>query len=147
MQITNEVYPSALDQTEAANDAEPEGPIAMVNLLKFHPRARYRDGSDPDLSGADAYGRYREGIAAMIGEYGGRVLFAGHIGFVKLGIADEMWDEIFIGEMPDRAALNAMVGSTQWRGIAHHREAGLAGELAIETTHIDGFLTAVSPAR
>lgn len=145
MQITNEVHPSAPDQVEAATDAGPEGPIAMVNLLKFYPRARYRDGSDPDLSGADAYGRYREGIAAIIGEYGGRVLFAGHIGFVKLGIADEMWDEIFIGEIPSRASLNAMVASREWRAIAHHRVAGLAGELAIETTHIEGFLTAANP--
>ena len=43
MQVTNSVYPTE-EQIHGFNEPGPEGPIYMVNLLKFKDRAEYPDG-------------------------------------------------------------------------------------------------------
>src|SRR6187455_1179343 len=58
MQVENRVYP-APEQIAALQQPTPgDGPIVMVNLLKYRAQARYADGSEPELSGRDAYLRY-----------------------------------------------------------------------------------------
>ena len=47
-----------------------------------------------------------------------------------------MWDEVALVEYPDRAALIAMITAPEFLAVAHHREAGLEGQLNIETTWI-----------
>jgi uncharacterized protein (DUF1330 family) len=117
----------------------PEGPIIMVNLLKFRDRAAYPDGRDADLSGREAYDRYGRAVTALLPKYGARVLFGGDVTFLSLGRVEDLWDEIFLVEYPDRAALWAMSSSEEWREAAVHRQAGLAGQLNIETTYGSGF--------
>jgi hypothetical protein len=53
-----------------------------------------------------------------------------------IGQADEMWDEVALVEYPNRAALAAMISYPVVEAAAHHREAGLQGQLNIETTWI-----------
>ena len=44
------------DQVRALRDAGPDGPVVMLNLLKFRERANYPVGSlHPPCSGAEAY--------------------------------------------------------------------------------------------
>ena len=54
MHITNEVSPSDPDQLAQLGEPGPDGPIYMVNLLKFKERAGYEDGRETDLTGAEA---------------------------------------------------------------------------------------------
>jgi uncharacterized protein (DUF1330 family) len=139
MKVTNEVMPTDPKRIAAMQEAGPEGPIVMVNLLKFHEKARYPDGRDSELSGRDAYERYAVGVAALLSEFGGRLIFAGDVTFLALGQVEDLWDEIVMAEYPDRAALWAMSTSVEWRELAVHRSAGLAGQLNIETTYAKGF--------
>ena len=66
MKVINEVVPS--DQNQIAQMAEPgpEGPVFMVNLLKFKEKAEYADGRETDLTGRDAYQIYGAGVSDLI---------------------------------------------------------------------------------
>lgn len=139
MKVTNEVMPTDPERIAAMQEPGPDGPIVMVNLLKFRERAQYPDGRDPELSGRDAYMRYGVAVAELLPRFGGRPLFAGDVTFLALGQVEELWDEVALAEYPNRAALWAMSTSAEWREIAVHREAGLAGQLNIETTYTAGF--------
>ena len=55
MEIQNELYPVTDEQRRAMTEPGPEGPIVLVNLLKFRAHAAYADGSDGHLPGRDAY--------------------------------------------------------------------------------------------
>lgn len=132
MQVENLVYPEP-DQFAAMQEPGPTGPIVMVNLLKFRDKAQYPDGRDSDLSGRAAYHRYSRAVIELVEKVGGRILFAGDVTFLSLGRADELWDEVALAEYPSRAAMLQMSMSKEWQAISVHREAGLAGQLNIET--------------
>jgi uncharacterized protein (DUF1330 family) len=147
MEVLNEMMPSTDEQRAEFAQPGPDGPIVMINLLKFKDRAEYPDGSDAELSGRDAYARYAAEVGPMAKRYGGRILFAGDVTFLAIGQAGELWDEVLLLEYPNRGALMAMSTSKEWRAISHHRKAGLAGQLNVEATHIDGVTTICEPAR
>ena len=134
MNIVNEVTPSAPEQLAAFAEPGPDGPIYMVNLLKFKDVAEYEDGRSTDLTGAAAYALYGAAVVAMVAEHGGRIVFSGAVNWLMLGQADDMWDQVAVVEYPNRGALLAMSTSPAYAEIAVHRTAGLAGQLNIETT-------------
>ena len=134
MQITNEVVQSDPDQLAQMGEPGPDGPIYMVNLLKFKERAEYVDGRDTELTGAEAYGVYGAAVARLVAEHGGRIVFSGVVNCLMLGQADDLWDQVAVVEYPNRGALVAMATSDPYAEIAVHRSAGLAGQLNIETT-------------
>lgn len=133
MDVTNEVMPTSRERIEEMMAPGPEGPIAMVNLLKFKDLAAYEDGRATDLTGRQAYEIYGAGVSQLIRDYGGKVTFAGDVTFLALGQVEELWDEIAIAEYPSRKALFDMSTSPEWQALSVHRAAGLAGQLNIET--------------
>jgi uncharacterized protein (DUF1330 family) len=134
MHITNEVIPTDPEQLAELTRPGPDGPIYMVNLLKFKARAEYPDGREADLTGAEAYARYGAAVVALIAEHGGRIIFSGAVNWLMIGRADELWDQVAVVEYPDRGALLAISASDAYQEIAVHRTAGLEGQLNIETT-------------
>ncbi|MEP4652962.1 MAG: DUF1330 domain-containing protein [Ilumatobacter sp.] len=134
MKIVNEVTPTDPAQLAGFAEPGPDGPIYMVNLLKFKEHAEYEDGRETDLTGAAAYGLYGAGVVPLVVEHGGRLVFSGVVSWLMLGQADDLWDQVAVVEYPNRAALVAMSMSTAYAEIAPHRTAGLAGQLNIETT-------------
>ena len=62
MEVINKVVPNS-EQMEGFAKPGPEGPIYMVNLLKFKEKAVYEDGRQTELSGQAAYGLYAQGLA------------------------------------------------------------------------------------
>ncbi|MFO4632905.1 MAG: DUF1330 domain-containing protein [Actinomycetota bacterium] len=133
MEVTNEVLPTSAERIDEMMLPGPEGPIFMVNLLKFKDRAQYQDGRQSELTGREAYQLYGEAVSKLIGEYGGEIVFYADVTFLALGQVEELWDEIAIAKYPNRAALLAMSTSQEWRDVAVHRTAGLAGQLNIES--------------
>jgi uncharacterized protein (DUF1330 family) len=133
MNVTNEVFPTDPKRIAAMQEDGPPGPILMVNLLKFREKARYADGRASDLSGRDAYMIYGKAVARLLPKFGGKGILAADVTFLSLGQVEELWDEVAIAQYPNRAALWAMSTSKEWQEIAVHREAGLAGQLNIET--------------
>lgn len=133
MDVVNEVFPNDPARFQAMLEKGPEGPIFMVNLLKFKDKAEYEDGRDPDMSGREAYMIYGRAVAELLPKFGGRGIFAADVTFLALGQVEELWDEVAIAMYPDRAAMVHMSLSEEWRAIAVHRAAGLKGQLNIET--------------
>ncbi|MBI1250592.1 MAG: DUF1330 domain-containing protein [Alphaproteobacteria bacterium] len=133
MQIVNEVFPSDPAHIQKLMEKGPDGPIFMVNLLKFKERAAYDDGRACDLSGRDAYMIYGRAVTELLPKFGGRAIFAADVTFLSLGQAEELWDEVAIAMYPERGAMVRMSMSEEWRAIAVHRTAGLKGQLNIES--------------
>jgi uncharacterized protein (DUF1330 family) len=133
MKVVNELLPSTPEQIQAMQEPGPDGPIYMVNLLKFRDKAEYEDGRESDLSGRAAYQLYGLGVMQLLPKYGGKLVFVGEVTGLQIGKVEELWDEVVIAMYPDRAALLAMSTSKEWRDLSVHRAAGLAGQLNIET--------------
>jgi uncharacterized protein (DUF1330 family) len=133
MKVVNELLPSTPEQIQAMQEPGPNGPIYMVNLLKFRDKAEYEDGRESDLSGRAAYQLYGLGVMQLLPKYGGKLVFVGDVTGLQIGKVEELWDEVVIAMYPDRAALLAMSTSKEWRDLSVHRAAGLAGQLNIET--------------
>ncbi|MCE2392213.1 MAG: DUF1330 domain-containing protein [Proteobacteria bacterium] len=145
MEVTNEVMPSDPERIAGMQEAGPEGPIVMVNLLKFRERAEYADARETRLSGREAYAIYAEAVSGLVREFGGEMLFTGDVTFLSIGQVEDLWDEVALVKYPNRAALWAMAVSEKWREIAVHREAGLVGQLNIETARVTGLGLSDSP--
>ena len=64
------------EQLQAFIEQAPEGPIYMLNLLKFKAQAEYADGRETDLTGAQAYGLYGQGVGKLIAELGGHLVWS-----------------------------------------------------------------------
>lgn len=140
MEVTNEVLPTSAERIEDMQADGPDGPIFMVNLLKFKDSAEYADGRESDLTGRQAYQLYGRAVSQLIGDYGGEVVFVGDVTFLALGQVEDLWDEVAIAKYPNRRALWDMSTSAEWQEAAVHRAAGLAGQLNIETVSpLDAF--------
>lgn len=133
MNVENRVYPDP-EQIAELRQPGPEGPIVMVNLIKFRERAEYPDGRDAHLSGREAYHRYGAAFAPLLRAAGGRVVYVGDVTFLMLGRVETPWDEVALAEYPSREAFFAVMSSPAYREITVHRAAGLAGQLNLETT-------------
>ncbi|AXE64081.1 hypothetical protein HPO_05442 [Hyphomonas polymorpha PS728] len=133
MQVTNEVFPTDPAVVQELMKPGPDGPIFMVNLLKFKEKAEYEDGRASDLSGRDAYMIYGRAVTEILPKFGGKAIFAADVTFLSLGKAEELWDEVAIAMYPKRADMVRMSMSTEWQAAAVHRTAGLKGQLNIET--------------
>ena len=131
MKVENEVQPSP-DRIEAFLASE--GPVVMVNLLKFKEKASYPDGRDAELSGREAYLRYGRETKKLVESAGGRFIFGGSVNGILLGQVEELWDEVGLVEYPSSKALLEIASSPAFQEIEVHRIAGLAGQLNITTT-------------
>jgi len=72
MEVVNEVVPTSPDRIKEMMEDGPEGPIYMINLLKFKEKAEYEDGRETDLTGYEAYQIYSKAAAKLLAEFGGK---------------------------------------------------------------------------
>ena len=133
MEVINEITPSDPQQIEDITKPGPDGPIFMVNLLKFKDKAEYADGRETTLTGREAYDIYGSSVAGLVSQFGGQIFFMADVTWLQLGQVEELWDEVAMAVYPNRDALFRMSSSQEWSDISVHREAGLAGQLNIET--------------
>jgi hypothetical protein len=132
MHVVNAVWPQP-EQAKAFFAGDETGPMVMVNLLKFKDKAEYPDGSDPDLSGREAYLRYGVAVQKCLELVGGRAVFSGDVTGLILGDVEELWDMVALAYYPSPKAMMDMVALPEYQGIEVHRFAGLAGQLNIRT--------------
>ena len=132
MKVKNKVTPNE-EQINGFLENPEIGPISMVNLLKYKDKAIYKDGRDTDLSGEEAYGLYAVEVINLVKEYGGEFIFAAKVNRLMLGEVEKMWDSVAIAKYPNRKAMFEMTMDPKYQKIHVHREAGLEGQLNIET--------------
>ena len=138
MKVVNKVYPDK-EQIKGFMEPVSEGPICMVNLLKFKEKAAYEDGRDTDLTGREAYALYEEGVKKLLQEIGGGIGFEGDVARLALGEVEELWDVVALAVWPSRGAMFEVMQSPEMQAISVHRSAGLAGQINIETTDFQGL--------
>lgn len=108
----------------ATRPPEEDGPIYMVNLMKYHEVARYEDGTGVghEISGKDADDRYNP--TSILNKIGANVVFYGDV--VGNLVGDEDWDRIGIVRYATRRSFIEMQ-SRQDFGEKHvHKAAGMA---------------------
>lgn len=133
MRVENAVMPHPA-QAKAFFSDEADGPMVMVNLLKFKARAEYPDGANADWTGKQAYLVYGAAVQKCLEMVGGRAVFSGDVTGIILGEAEELWDMVALAYYPSPQAMLAMVALPAYQGIEIHRFAGLKGQLNIRTT-------------
>ncbi len=132
MHVANAHQPTRA-QIQAARERDDGQPICMVNLLKFRDKAVYADGRETQLTGREAFEIYGRAMTRMVLEAGGKFVFAGRVRGLFVGSADEPWDQVAIMMYPSFEAMAAITSSPAYAEIHVHRDAGLEGQLLIET--------------
>jgi uncharacterized protein (DUF1330 family) len=111
-------------------ELEHQGPIVMVNLMRFYDRSL-----DDDGSGWDAYLRYSALTVPMIKARGGTLLWTGDAQTVALGRQDDnAWDYLALVYYPSVAAFIDMMTSDDYETRCDpHRRNGCAEHVIICT--------------
>ncbi len=119
-----------------ADAGEMDGPVVMLNLLKFRERA----GDGGGGSGQEAYGRYAEQAVQKVAENGGYVVWMGRPDSVVIGDDDaDDWDAVALVQYPSRNAFLAMTGDPEYQKTHVHREGGLERMKLIAVSPGPGF--------
>ena len=138
MQVENKVTPNT-EQIKGFFEPGADGAIYMLNLLKFKKKAEYADGRKTKLTGAEAYALYGAEVSKILINLGGGGMFNAKVERLMLGEVEELWDTVAIAMYPSRQAMIDMMQSREYQAIHHHRDAGLAGQLNIETANASGL--------
>jgi uncharacterized protein (DUF1330 family) len=110
-------------QLEGLLAADLEGPIVMLNLLRFKDRA---DGIDEGVSGREAYGRYGAATAPFLERVGGRLLLAAEAKTMVIGPEGLEWDLALMVEYPSREKFLEMASDPEYLAVHEHRAAALS---------------------
>lgn len=116
------------EQVAAMSERGPEGPVVMVNLLKYRGKAAYpaeRPEAREGLTGREGYQRYAAIATRCLDEIGASIAWMGRQRLVFIGGGDQDWDEILCVRYPSRQAFLAMVADPKYLAGVYHREAGL----------------------
>lgn len=101
-----------------------DGPLHMLNLLRFRDRAAYDDGAV--ATGAEAYRSYARDSGPIFACLGGRQVWLGTPELTLIGPSDERWDLAFIAEYPSVDAFVSMLRDPDYRKAVRHRTAAVA---------------------
>lgn len=107
-----------------------EGPVIMLNLLRFRDVADYTGRPDlapaAPISGAEAFDRYFTHTLPFLRESGGDVVFLGAGGPFLIGPAGERWDRAMLVRQTSVAAFLAFASHDAYLAGLGHRAAALA---------------------
>ncbi len=111
-----------------------DGPVCMVNLLKYREKAVYADGRETDLSGREAYSLYATEMKKLVEKSGGRFIFGATVIGLLSGEVETNWDQVGIVEYASSKDLLTIAQTEEFQAIEVHRHAGLEGQLNITTS-------------
>jgi uncharacterized protein (DUF1330 family) len=132
MATLNAIEPTPEQIKSFLSSHEDGVPIYMLNLLKFKQTSTYNDG--PQVSGAEAYGRYAKAFGAMLRDndvVGVETIFGGNVDRFLIGEGADEWDAVAIVRYPDKQSMFDAVSNETYRSFHFHRKAGLEGQLLI----------------
>ncbi len=105
----------------ATTPPEKDGPVWMVNLMKYREVANYTDGRETSISGREADDLYAPlGPLAAIGA---EVVFVADVERQLVGTPT--WDRIGIVKYPTRKAFTEMQSRSDFRELHEHKDAGM----------------------
>jgi hypothetical protein len=107
----------------ATTPSEQDGPIWMVNFMRYKQRADYGDGGDQGITGREADERYAP--VEVLKKVGADVAYFGDVVDAEGGSAPE-WDRIAIVRYPTRRSFIDMQARSDFQEKYVHKEAGMA---------------------
>ena len=105
----------------ATRPPEEDGPIYMVNLMKYHEVAQYDSTNSPKISGREADDRYNP--ASILNKIGASIVFVADV--VKNHVGDEDWDRIAIVRYATRKSFIEMQERKDFAEKHEHKAAGM----------------------
>jgi uncharacterized protein (DUF1330 family) len=108
-----------VEQFQDLAAAVDDGPVVMLNLLKFKP------------GGADSYTRYGDAAREMIEARGGSLVWSGRAEQVLIGDPAAGWDAVLLVQYPSRRAFIEMVSTPEYLAAHRDREAGLERTIVV----------------
>jgi len=106
-----------------------EGPVMMLNLLRFRDTADYREFPDlappQPISGSEAYDRYVRHTLPFLEASGGSVELFGAGGHNFVGPADERWDLVMLIRQRSLNDFLAFASNEDYLAGIGHRTAAL----------------------
>jgi uncharacterized protein (DUF1330 family) len=122
-------------QLRALLEADRDGPLHFVNLLRFHDEARYPEGhglAGAGLTGERAYARYGEVALEQVVRRGGRLVTFNAVEQTIIGV-EGGWHQVATMEYRDTGAFVDMVRDPAYAAALVDRDAGLADTLVLVT--------------
>ncbi len=116
-------------QLRALMAADRDGPLQFLNLLAYHPQARYPAGHEMaarGLSGEQAYALYGAHALAHVTRRGGRLILYNGVEQDIIGDGSGGWDQVAIMQYPNTEAFVDMIRDPDYSTALVHRDAGLA---------------------
>ena len=113
------------EQLASLQSTDRDGPVVMLNLLRFREHAIGIDAAD-NISGAEAYARYGASVLPHLQRVGGRVLLTLPAEQSVVGPDAPEWDLVLVVQYPSRQAFLSMIADPDYLQIHHHRAAALA---------------------
>jgi len=125
------------EQVRNLRDNGRDGPVVMMNLLKFRDTANYpADAGMAPCSGKEAYDRYQHAFTVAVGAVSqAEVLYDGPCEQVFIGQPGTdaaEWDKLLLVRYPTRQHFLNMMADTSYRDALVHRYAGLERTLLIQ---------------
>ena len=106
----------------ATTPPEEDGPVWMLNLMKYRDVAAYADGNPEGISGKEADDRYAP--TEVLRKIGAHVPFFGDVESQPVG-SDVAWDRIGMVKYPTRRSFIDMQARSDFKGKHEHKEAGM----------------------
>jgi len=120
----------------ATTPPDQDGPIWMINLMKYRERADYADGSEHSISGREADDLYAP--LDVLADIGAEVVFVADVDQQLLGDSPQ-WDRVAIVKYPTRRSFIEMQSRPDFQRKHVHKDAGM------ETTIVAGCLPMALP--
>ncbi len=129
------VEPSAERLRSFVETDKDDGPVVMINLLRYRTQAAYPSGFEAEpCTGREAYQRYGSVAAQRVASVGGRMLWMGSVQATVIAPDAERWDDAVLVEYPSRKAFIEMVSQPEYQSASPHRTAALEDSRLIATT-------------
>jgi len=129
----------------ATTDPADDGPIWMVNLMRYKPVATYGEGEvdDPQVSGREADDRHAP--LDVLAQVGAEVVFYGDVEDQLLG-EGEPWERVGIVRYPTGRAFIEMQQRDDFKERHLHKEAGMERTIVMGCRPASGDLAAPAGA-
>jgi uncharacterized protein (DUF1330 family) len=114
--------------TEILRTIDHEGPVDMVNELKFRESAHYPEGSNqPERSGREAFAEYGKLLQPILELIGGTIpIWRGKVHYEITTDGLNTWDQIMVVRFPSKAALMTLLANPDFSRIHLHRAAAVS---------------------
>jgi hypothetical protein len=124
---------------------ETDGPVLMVNLMKYREVAEYAEGDDgAAISGREADDRYAP--LDVLAKIGARAVYFGDVAAVE-GADDVRWDRVGIVRYATRRSFIEMQSRDDFRAKRVHKDAGMAFTIVMPSIPDTGAVVGDPTAR